>query len=365
MILHTASGSKPRVALHIVMPHQVSGPNTAVRLIGRSWLDGHYSFECFEQARHAGGRLNLSLVRDMARQIRRIQPDIVHVSGLQAAGLHAVLAARLGSRAKILVTIRGFAGDDQSLGSVKRIVFNMIVEPLTLLLATRFHTVCAAASERRLTRLFKWKSTGVIHNSAPAIGFNVSKARRETRRRLGIGSEVFVAAVVGRMVSDKGIEYIAEAARNPALRTVTWLLIGDGPLFERFSAMWPDLLSTGRVVLTGRVEDAKPVVAAADLFVFGTLHENLSNALLEAMAIGLPVVATSVGGNVEVVQHGRNGLLVPPGSSDAIAAGVSTMLTMPLEQRLAWGTASAEIARVKFGQAGLLARLDQVYRSML
>lgn len=352
---------KVRVALHLIMPDQVSGPNSGKRLIEASLIARKYEFGFFRQTWLAGGKPNLSLVRDLARQLGEFRPHVVHVSGLQSAGFHAVLAARLASKAKVLVSINGFAGDDTRISAAKRAVFNLIVEPLTLLLCHRFYVVCAEASRRTMVRSFRWKYAGVIHNPAPEISFDIREERSRVRQELGLSDDAYVAIVVGRMVPDKGIDYIAEAAGAEELSGIRWVLVGDGPLHTEFEQRWPGLVADGRVLLTGKVRDAKPLMAAADVFVFGTLHENLSNALLEAMAVGLPAVATRVGGNVEVVEHGVNGLLVEPANARAIVSAINQIQSLSMAERMAWSEAARRTVRTRFSQEELLSRVSDLY----
>lgn len=132
---------------------------------------------------------------------------------------------------------------------------------------------------------------------------------------------------VCRLVNWKGVD---ELIKIVAQLTETGLIVvGDGPERSRLETLAYDLGVSERVCFTGQVPRAEvpAYLKAADLFVLNSRYEGLPHVVLEALAAGKPVVATSVGGTPEVVQHGVNGLLVPPGDSKWLGEAVQEMLT--------------------------------------
>ena len=115
-------------------------------------------------------------------------------------------------------------------------------------------------------------------------------------------------------------------ARPGALRL---LMIGDGPLKDRAAGMLTSAGLQNDCCLPGSVLDVAPYLASMNVFVLGSLREGISNTVLEAMASGLPVVATNVGGNAELVEHGTTGFLVAAHSSDELAAAILTYADDP------------------------------------
>ena len=111
------------------------------------------------------------------------------------------------------------------------------------------------------------------------------------------------------------------------LPDVRFVAVGQGPLEAEVHALHARLGLGDRVLLLGHRPDAVRVMAACDLFVLASLYEGLGVAVMEALALGLPVVATDVGGVPEVVEHGREGLLVHPGHPQELAAALVTLLT--------------------------------------
>jgi glycosyltransferase involved in cell wall biosynthesis len=159
---------------------------------------------------------------------------------------------------------------------------------------------------------------------APADG-------RAKRRELGIPAEAPIVGAVSRLAWKKGIAHLVQAtprilAAAPDARVV---VAGDGPLRDELRAEAAALGVGDRVLLLGSRDDTIALMAAFDVFVLPSVVEGMSNALIEAMAVGRPVVATDVGGNPEVVVDGQTGLLVPPAAPDRLAAAVVTLLGAP------------------------------------
>jgi len=126
------------------------------------------------------------------------------------------------------------------------------------------------------------------------------------------------AVTVGRLVPWKRVDRILEAvAKIPDLGL---LIIGDGPERSSLEQQAASLGISARVYFAGQRnrEETLGLMSACDIFVLNSTYEGLPHVVLEAMALGLPVVATAVGGTPEVVKDGENGLLIPPGDGNAI-----------------------------------------------
>lgn len=132
---------------------------------------------------------------------------------------------------------------------------------------------------------------------------------------------------VARLSPVKGVEYLVRAAALVA--NARFFLVGDGPLEDELKRLAAELGVTDRVSFLGYVAPAAGVIATADLVVMPSLSEGLPLVALEAGALGRPVVASSVGGLVEVIEDGITGRLVPPGDYHALAAAIGEVLSDP------------------------------------
>ena len=158
-----------------------------------------------------------------------------------------------------------------------------------------------------------------------------------------------LAVYAGRLHSGKGLEDLVAAWMKVL---VSWpygrlWLAGEGPHRATLAAQIDRLGLSSRVLLTGVFEQADDLLAAADLFVLPSYEEGMSLALLEAMAAGLPIVATNIPGNRELVDHGHHGLLVPPGRPEQLAEAILRILEEPSAAE-AMGRAARDRAIARF-----------------
>ncbi len=155
--------------------------------------------------------------------------------------------------------------------------------------------------------------------------------RNAARARLGLPADALVLGCVGRLVPIKNhrvlIELLPRLVREfPTLRLV---ILGGGVLREGLAAQAQALGVADRLMLAGEHAVVSELLPAFDVFTLPSETEGLSIALLEAAAMGLPIVATAVGGNPEIIQNGKTGLLVPPGDADALATALEALLRDP------------------------------------
>ncbi|MCU0230768.1 MAG: glycosyltransferase family 4 protein [Acidobacteria bacterium] len=141
------------------------------------------------------------------------------------------------------------------------------------------------------------------------------------------------------------------------------------PLFERHSALRLVLAGEvtrgyGRVLFPGVIEEVPDLLAALDLFVLPSLSEGMSNALLEAMAAGRPIVATEAGGNGECLGGGNAGLLVPPGDPEALGRALEKLLEAP-DRRRELGRRAQTRAQDEYSLGKMLDRTETLYAELL
>lgn len=204
----------------------------------------------------------------------------------------------------------------------------------------------------------------VIRNGIVVDGI-AGASRDAIRAEWGCGPDDVVVGCVALLNPRKGLEDLVAAMarvaeRRPSVRTV---LVGDGPLRSALEAHAAQLGIGDRVRFHGRHAEPRALHAGFDVFVHPSLAEGLPNAVLEAAASGLPIVATDVGGTREVVVHGRTGLLVPPGSPAALAEAVNELLADP-ERAGHLGEAAREHAAEWFGMDRFVAETGRLYEEL-
>lgn len=265
------------------------------------------------------------------RLFRKEKPDIVHTH-TPKAGLLGMLAARLAGVPVRLHTVGGIPWMESS--GIKRVVLRGM-EYITYACAHRVYPnslgLLSFIVSQKLASVSKFK---VIGNGG-SNGINIDYfapdplLRERTRQKHNIEKNEIVIGFVGRIAKEKGISELLEAfghLRNKY--TLKIVLVG---LFERTYGgldFQTEQKITGDpdILFLGRFDDVRPYYAMMDIFVFPSYREGFPNAVLEACAMGLPVIATDINGCNEIVVHRKNGLLVAPKSAESLREALTILL---------------------------------------
>lgn len=291
----------------------------------------------------------------LARLIRSERIDVVH-SHTFSANLWGRIANLLAGRRGMITTEH--TKRNRADESVKRIVVNRLLVPLTDRVVAVSEEVAAAVA--RLQRVPARKLV-VVPNGVP-LGDGAGSAPRA--REAGEAGEVTIAAI-GRLAPEKRLDLLLRAValcrqQVPALRC---LLIGGGRELGRLTALTRELGLEAAVEFTGEQRDVRRYFPNLAAVVNSSEREGLPLSLLEALAAGVPVVATDVGGNREIVRDGVTGILVPPDDAPALAAGICAVLADPARaRRLA--AAGRSLVRERYSQEAATRRYELLYEEL-
>jgi glycosyltransferase involved in cell wall biosynthesis len=191
-------------------------------------------------------------------------------------------------------------------------------------------------------------------------------ARESVRRSLGLGRE-FVWLAVGRFEIQKDYPNMLRAfARvHEGVSTAVLLLAGRGSLQAETEALARELGLAASVRFLGVRNDIPELLNAADGYVMSSAWEGMPMVLLEAAAAGLPIVATGVGGNHEVVWEGESGFLVPPRDADALALAMRRLMELPEVQRRDMGERGREHVQSQYGLKRTVGCWESLYYEVL
>ena len=295
----------------------------------------------------------------MARLFRAFRPDIVHTRNWTC--IDAVIGARL---AGVPVVIHGEHGRDAS-DPQGRNPLRRRVRRLLAPLVTEFVTVSRDLA-RWLTEDVGIPARKVTHicNGVDTDRF-LPGDRDAARRAIGVPNGLAVVGTVGRLDPVKDhMGLIRAFAEGVAYRAAILVIAGDGPTRPELAELVRTLGVEDRVRLLGERADIPLVLRALDLFVLPSVGEGISNAILEAMATGLPVVATQVGGNGELVSDGLTGRLIEPRSTAALAQAIRQYLDDPVLGKM-HGRAARDRAERDFSLERMLAGYADLYRRCL
>jgi glycosyltransferase involved in cell wall biosynthesis len=198
------------------------------------------------------------------------------------------------------------------------------------------------------------RATQVIVHGIPLAAVTARRDERAAQRlKLGLGDGDIAVTTVANLRRTKDYPTLLRAAVDvlAAHPDVVFLAAGQGPLEEEIRAEIETLGLGDRFRLLGYVDDAVGLLSASDVFVLGSQVEGLSIALLEAMAMGLPVVATAVGGTPEVVTDGVEGRLVPARDPSALAAAIIEVVDDPAGRSRMGAAAAARASRYDISAA--------------
>ena len=294
-----------------------------------------------------------------ARQIT----EILRSHGIQVAHSHefgmgvygSVAARRTGSRH--IITMHG--GRYYAERRRRRSALRWAVRRSAALVAVSE----ATARDLRTTLRLPEDEVKVVHNGIPFREGNRSSLRDE----LGLSSNDLLLVAVGNLYPVKGhavlLRALGELYRSGSLASVPWRLAiaGRGEEEEKLRALAANEGIAERVTLLGFRGDVPDILAAADVFVMPSLSEGLPLALVEAMAAGLPVVVSEVGGVPEVAVAGQEAILVPPGDPARLAEGLAELLLDP-RARAALGAAARSRAVRDFSVSTMCEAYERLYR---
>ncbi len=311
-------------------------------------------------------------LRDLAalwactRLIRRGRFDIVHTH-TSKAGILGRLAARLAGRPKVIHTPHGhvFYGYFGPLRSRLFVWAERLMARWTDAVVTLTDREAEEHLEAGVGRpgLFVTVFSGI---PLPGRQGGLSPGEKRARRAaLGLPAEGVLIGSVGRLDPVKGHGALIRALarireRHPAARL---LLVGDGGERAAYEALAGELGVRDRVFFLGWRQDVEELLETMDLFVLPSLNEGMGRAIVEAMAAGLAVVASRMGGVAEVVEEGATGLLVPAADPASLAEAMDRLLSRP-EEREAMGSEGRRRAR-RFSDEAMCDRLDALYRRLL
>lgn len=329
----------------------------AVGPIGRQLQDEGINVICLNRK---PGR-DWGLGKRLAAVAKEYQIDVMHAHQYTPF-FYAALARILGgARFQLILTEHGRHYPD-IVSPLRRTINRMVLSRYAdaVNACCRFSAVALARNDG-----FKRLSVDVIENGIEYDRYQTQPDRASLRKRLGLDSARRYIAVVARFHPVKDHETLINAFAQLCAQydDVDLLLIGDGALREKLDTQVKSLRIEGRVQFLGVRSDVPDILQAVDIFALTSLCEAASLTLLEAMAAGLPVVVTDVGGNPEIVRQGIDGYLAPRQDVNGIAQALKKLLDTPHLAKV-MGSSGRERVREQYTLARTINRYHQLYRHL-
>jgi glycosyltransferase involved in cell wall biosynthesis len=206
----------------------------------------------------------------------------------------------------------------------------------------------------------------VIHSGVNLSRFSGAAGdNSKIRQEMNLPEDAFVVGTTGRLTAVKGHIHLLRAAAGILKHSnnIYFVLLGDGELHDDLRKYSDQQMITRNVRFLGWRSDVASALSAFDVFVFPSLNEGMGKAVVEAMAMGKPVIASDVGGIPDLVVHGRSGLLVPPANSESLKNAILDLYGNP-DKRKEMGEAGKRTA-AKYGVDAMVRKIDDLYQACL
>jgi len=304
----------------------------------------------------ADGKFDVTAPFRLTAHVARSRPDILQ-SFLFFDNVLARLVGTVVPGVTVVSGVRSVAADYSTL----RAMVDRATIPLADLVVS--NSVAGATHVRSLG--VDPERIRVVPNGRANEPFSAATEPPGFRERLDVPTDATVVGSVGRLVESKGFQDLLDAWNGIVDRETEphLVLVGDGPYRDELERRTAHLGLSDSVTFTGFRDDVPRLLAAFDVFAFPTHYEGFSGALLEAMAAGLPIVATPVGGNTEMIVDGETGLLTPSHDPAALETRLRTLLD-DLERARALGQRAQRVAAHQFSLTAMTDRFERLYEEI-
>lgn len=292
--------------------------------------------------------------------IAKFKPDVFHINSSKMGGIGAV-AGRIMQVPHIIFTGHGWAFNEVWRPSWQRVVIKFFVWLSVML---NHKTICVSEKTKRdiAGMPFTKNKLVVIHNAIQPFDL---RAREDARQKLvpGISAETLLVGSTGELHKVKGLDVLLHSWKEvKKSRNAKLVLMGIGDQEENLKHLAEDLGISDSIIFTGFVENARHLLPALDIFVMPSRSENLPYGILEAGVAGLPVVATAVGGIPEIIDSGKNGILVFRDDTESLTSALDKLADdARLRENL--GENLKNTVRTKFALKEMVSKTLEVYRN--
>jgi len=305
---------------------------------------------------------------EIIKLIKKIKPDIIHLNSSKISILGSI--AGLLIKSKIIYTVHGWVFNEP-LPSWK-ILFYKYAEKFTAILKDKI--ICVSEFDRLIAikeKIAPEKKLAAIHNGITPINFLSKEQAREKLSQISNIqypiSNIFIGSI-GNLYKTKGLEYLIQAGRLliDAGINLKIIIIGEGEEKKYLENLINQLNLKGHVILAGRIDNAASLLKAFDVYVCSSVKEGLSYTIIEAMQAGLPIVATQVGGNPELIEdpstnsEQATGILVDAKNSSILAEKIQRLINnQKLQNEL--GNNAKQKANCEFALEQMVQKTKEVY----
>ena len=299
------------------------------------------------------------------RIIKRVRPHIVHTHTSKAGALGR-MAAYLARAPIIIHTPHGHVFNDYYGPFMTRLF--VLAEKFLSLTTDKITALTVQERDEHLAEGISSKEKYVVIESGVALDLlmNMSVEINAGKKEFGIPLDNNVVGVVGRLVPIKGHKYLISAAKKIIEKShnTVFIFVGDGHLKSELEEQAESIGIRNNIIFTGWRKDVPEILCLFDILVLPSLNEGMGRVLIEGMALGKPIVASKVGGIINLVKNGENGILVPPKDFNALGNAISQLIkNKALAEKM--GKKGKSMVLPEFSSSAMANRMDDLYQSLL
>ena len=371
------SENNRKTVVHLATRLTLAGVGNVVKTLVMGFDASSYSTEIWcledldvvgEELRAAGRsvinlqkcrRRDLPLFFRLAALIRQNHVDILHCHD-ELSWFYGTIGARFGGLKRIIFTVHGRRFDTSARHTWEQSILGSMSAAV----------VCVSSSLRQemIEKVGISSSKAiVIRNGTPIPAVHTAvRMRQQARRDLRISDSAIVIGSIGRLDPVKNLDLLLEASADVLDRipNIEIILAGEGPSKEKLLQKAVRLGISDKVHFLGLRKDVPDLLSAIDIYTCTSDREGISLSILEAMAAERAIIATAVGGNLELIYSGKTGLLIDRGDRQALADAITT-LAGSTESRKQLGRQAAQAVETNFSVERMLLDYDRLYHSLI
>lgn len=305
-------------------------------------------------------RLDLAFVLKLTKFIKDEVFDIVHTH-LIDADIYGYLAAKL-ANVPVIISTKHNTDDFRKKRSPALFLDSFVANHLSKNIAVSY------AVRNFLVKYqdIKTEKIEVIHNGIEIKKFSCDTEKKQAKIDLNLKANDYIIGTVARFDEQKGHKYLIEAIPEvlKEVNNVHFIFVGDGPLEQAMQKKAESLKIKDYVTFLGLRDDIPKILNALDIFVLPSLWEGLGISLLEAQAVGIPIIATDVDGIKEAVQNGKTGVLIPPANAETMAIAIIDLLQNK-NKLVSFGLNARIFAEQNFSIELMAKNIELLYNNLL
>ena len=302
----------------------------------------------------------LSLI-EIIKLIKKIKPDIIHLNSSKISILGSI--ASIFSKSKIIYTAHGWVFNEPMPKWKK--LFYKYSEKFTALFKNKI--ICVSEFDRQIAikeKICSPKKLITIHNGIKQINF---LSKQEARQKLFKNNQdsKLIIGTIANLYKTKGLEYLIQSIKiltsNFQFPIIT-IIIGEGKERKNLQNLINQLNLKNSIFLFGKINNASELLKAFDIYICSSIKEGLSYTLIEAMQAELPIVATNVGGNSELIENNKTGILIKPQNQQELTNAINYLIkNKALSNQL--GVNAEQKAMNEFSLESMISKTKKIYKN--